>query len=152
MRHDQPPTDARPPLVDTTDVSVTRVSTLDSWLRHPWDEGVQIDELDDLHAVRVQTLNSTYDLAIVSARTGEVLVRGGRYFPEWTTAQFLGCSLGGGLLKRHGVHVGFRMELYWAGRVVITSMVQGVSVAPAPRSDLARPDARQAPSPISSSR
>jgi hypothetical protein len=151
MHQDPRRTDAFPTSTDTAETPRAQVSTLDDWLRHSWDDGVQIDELDDLQALRVATMNSTYDLAIVSARTGEVLVRGGRYFPDWTTVQLLGCSLGGGLLKRHGVHVGFRMELYWAGRVVITSMVQAIGLAPDPHSDMDRPNAPQPPSTVSSS-
>jgi hypothetical protein len=151
MRENPRPTDAFPSSSETGEIPVSRVSTLDGWLKHSWSDGVQVDELDDLQAVRVETMNSTYDLAIVSARTGEMLVRGGRYFPDWTTVQLLGCSLGGGLLKRYGVHVGFRMELYWAGRVVITSVIQAIGLAPAAYSDLARPEARQTPAPINSS-
>jgi hypothetical protein len=150
MQHDPRPTHAFPPPADTGEIPLTRVSTLDGWLKHSWSDGVQVDELDDLHALRVETMNSTYDVAIVSARTGEVLVRGGRYFPDWTTVQLLGCSLGGGLLKRHGVYAGFRMELYWAGRVVITSIIQAIGLAPAAHSDMPRPVARVTPSAISS--
>jgi hypothetical protein len=108
---------------DTGSVAVLRVGTLDSWLSHSWEDGVQIDRLPDLHAIRVETLNSSYDLAVTSATRGEVLVRGGRYFPEWTSAVLLGSSMGGGLLKRHGVYVGLRMEFYWAGRRIVTSPI-----------------------------
>ena len=111
---------------DTGGVTVARVGTLDRWLSHTWDQGVQIDRLPDLHALRVSTINSTYDLAVVSGARGEVLVRGGRYFPEWTSAVFLGCSMGGGLLKRHGVNVGLRMEFYWQGRRIVTSPVAAI--------------------------
>lgn len=103
--------------------TVVGVATLDGWLSHSWENGVQIDQLPDLHALRVETLNSTYDVAVVCAPRGEVLVRGGRYFPDWTTAVFLGSSMGGGLLKRHGVHLGFRMEFYWCGRRILTSPI-----------------------------
>jgi len=107
------------------------VATVDGWLRHAWDEAVQVDRLDDLQALRVETENSTYDIAIAEARTGDILIRGGRYFPGWTRVQLLGCSLGGGLLKRHAVHVGFRVEVYWEGRIVITSPVRAITLAPA---------------------
>jgi len=112
---------------DTVSIPVARGATLDMWLEHSWERGVQIDALEDLQALRVETRNNTYDLAIVSGRNGEVLVRGGRYFPGWTPAQFVGCSLGRGLLKCRGVHVGLHMEFYWAGRLVITSPVQAIT-------------------------
>lgn len=121
---------------DTGELPVVRLGTLDRWLSHPWETGVQIDRLEDLQALRVETLNNTYDLAIVSAQRGEILVRGGRYFPDWTPVQFVGCSLGGGLLKRYGVHVGFRMEFYSAGRLILTSPVRAINCAPEPRRDM----------------
>lgn len=106
---------------------VTRCTTVDTWMSYSWEHGVQVDEIADLHALRVETRNSTYDIAVVSGRTGEVLVRGGRYFPDWTPAVFLGCSLGGALLKCNGVHVGLRLEFSLAGRRIITSPVYAVS-------------------------
>ena len=111
---------------ETTGLRPVHADSLDQWLAHAWDDGVRTDELDDLEMLRVQTRNSSYELAIVSARSGHLLVRGGRYFPEWTPVYFLGCSLGGGLLKRHAVHPGLRMEFYWAGRRVVTSPVQAI--------------------------
>jgi len=127
---------SRSPHTDTTAVSITTAGTLDRWLSYPWDNGVQVDQLEDLTALHVETQNSTYDLAIVAARAGEILVRGGRYFPDWTPAQLVGCSLGGGLLKRHGVHVGFTMELYSGGRLILTSPVRAINLGPAVRSDM----------------
>jgi hypothetical protein len=120
---------------DPGEISTRPVTTLAGWLGHSWDNGVQIDQLEDLHAVRVETLNSTYDLAIVSARKGEILLRGGRYFPDWTPVLFLGCSLGGSLLKRLGIYPEFRLEFFWAGRLVMTSPVRAINSAPGARSD-----------------
>jgi hypothetical protein len=137
--HRSPATSAA---TDTGELPVVRTGTLDGWLRHSWDNGVQIDTLEDLQALRVETLNSTYDLAIVSARSGEILMRGGRYFPDWTKVQFAGCSLGGGLLKRHGLYVGLRMEVYYGGRLVMTSPVQAITRSPDPHFD--RPPTRNA--------
>jgi hypothetical protein len=120
---------------DPGEISTRPVTTLAGWLGHSWDNGLQIDQLEDLHAVRVETLNSTYDLAIVSARKGEILLRGGRYFPDWTPVLFLGCSLGGSLLKRLGIYPEFRLEFFWAGRLVMTSPVRAINSAPGARSD-----------------
>jgi hypothetical protein len=121
----QPPTGHVDP--ETGQLIVLPGVALDSWLTCAWTDGVQIDSLDDLAVLRALTQNSTYVLAIMPGSGGEVLVRGGRYFPDWTPAQFLGCSLGGGLLKRHAVHIGLRMEFYRAGRRVVTSPVHTIS-------------------------
>lgn len=121
---------------DTAEVRVRRGQSLDQWLAHSWSGGVQTDELEDLETLRVETRNSSYELAIVSRGTGHVIVRGGRYFPEWTPVYLLGCSLGGGLLKRHAVHPGLRMELSWAGRRIVTSPVHAIG-----RNGASRPSA-----------
>ncbi len=132
MRSARLPTPGAPVVQhDTRIVRLVRGGTLDHWLTRAWDNGVQIDRLDDLQTLVVQTRNSTYELAIVSSRAGKMLVRGGRYFPAWTPVQFAGSSFGGSLLKRHGVYVGMRMELHWAGRHVITSPVHSIARATA---------------------
>lgn len=138
MAH-EPPHTSSPAGLATGEVAGLRTGTLDRWLSHPWENGVQVDTLEDLQALRVETVNNTYDLAIVSGQKGAILVRGGRYFPEWTAVQFVGCSLGGGLLKRYGVHVGFRMEFYSDGRLIITSPVRAINLAPEARCDLIAP-------------
>ena len=123
------------PHIDARERAAACAATVDGWLQQAWDQAVQVDRLDDLQALRVETVNSSYDIAIVDARSGDVLIRGGRYFPEWTRVQLTGCSLGAGLLKRHAVHMGFRVELYCEGRTVMTSPVQAITLAPDARSD-----------------
>jgi hypothetical protein len=111
---------------DTGEVRIARTVTLDRWVAHVWERGVQLDRLEYLQALCVRTRNSTYDLVILSGPTGEVLVRGGRYFPAWTRAHLAGSSLGGGLLKRHGIHGGMRMEIHFGDRRLVTSTVQAI--------------------------
>lgn len=119
------------PGVETTAIGVLGGATLDRWLAGPWDRGVQVDELEQMHVLRVRTRNSSYELAIAEGVPGEVLVRGGRYFPEWTRVHLAGSSLGGGLLKQYGVHIGFRLEFYWNRRRIVTSPVQSIGCVPA---------------------
>jgi hypothetical protein len=142
--------DLRPatdPKFDIRVVPVSTAATVEAWLRHHWDDALQVERLDALQALRVTTANSTYDIAIVNAADGEILVRGGKYFPGWTPVHLLGCSLGGGLLKRHAVHVGFRLELSWAGRIVITSPVRAVARTPEARSDSTQSERAGSPPP-----
>lgn len=114
------------PDMDTIECCVAHGESLDTWVRCSWDAGVQIETVDDLDILRVHTRNSSYELAVVSGQHGQMLVRGGRYFREWTRVHFLGCSLGGALLKRHTVHVGLRMEFHLAGRRIVTSPVHAI--------------------------
>ena len=109
------------------DITQVHEITLDAWTGCAWAQrGLQLDTLETLQVLRVRTQNSTYDLALAGDRPGDLLVRGGRYFPDWTRVQLAGASLGGGCLKRLGIYAGFRMEFYWNGRRVVTSPVRSI--------------------------
>src|SRR5687767_3326847 len=119
------------PPTDTAAVAVrTRVlrpeAQLESWVDRPWTDGVQIDTLRDLDVLFVKTMNTVYHITVVSARTGEAIVRGGKYFPEPTRAVILGSSLGGAFLKLRGIYCGFALEVYAIGTRIVTSSVQSV--------------------------
>ncbi len=62
---------------------------LDAWLSHDWTTGLQTEDLPEQEFLTVETENSRYELTIVCGRTGDVLVRGGEFFP-YTTAARLG--------------------------------------------------------------
>ena len=93
-----------------------------------WIDGVQIGEGDDLQNLVVQTQNKTYEIAILSGETGEILVRGGSQFPQWTAAHLSGASLAGTLLKLRGIFVGLDMEFEYDGRYVASSPVQRIGL------------------------
>ena len=118
------------------DVTQVQEITLDAWTGCAWAQrGLQLDALETLQVLRVRTRNSNYDLAVAGDGPGDVLVRGGRYFPDWTRVQLAGASLGRGCLKRHGIYAGFRMEFYWCGRRVVTSPVHSILTERAPLLD-----------------
>ena len=91
---------------------ISASAILDTRSRHEWTDGVQIDQMPDLERLTVKTLNSTYEITILCGHKGEVLVRGGRFFPEFANARLSGSSLGGSFLKMHGVYIGFKIEFY----------------------------------------
>ena len=99
---------------------------LDAWVGRPWVDGMQVDALRDLDMLLVRTMNTVYDITVVTARTGEVIVRGGRFFPQPTRAVILGSSLGGAFLKLRGIYCGFALEVYASGTRIVTSAVQSV--------------------------
>lgn len=108
---------------------------LDNWSKHEWRDGLQIDNLQDLETLSVRTRNSTYEIMVVHPRTSEVLVRGGKFFPDYTLARLAGSSLGGSFLKMHGIYVGFKMEIHVDRQAIITSEVQSIGLVvenPAP--------------------
>ena len=103
------------------------VSSLDRWNQFCWSDGVQVDRLAPLDTLTVRTRNSCYEMTVVSPTAGEVLVRGGRFFPTFTRARVSGSSLGGGFLKMRGIYVGFLLELEHEGQTILTTRVQAVA-------------------------
>jgi hypothetical protein len=103
---------------------------LQRWADHDWTGSVQLETLAGLERLAVRTRNSTYEITVLSPRTGEVLVQGGRFFPTTTRAQLAGASAGGSFLKVRTICPGFLMELLHDGRTIVTTRVQ--SVAPIP--------------------
>jgi hypothetical protein len=102
-------------------------SSLDAWTAHDWRAGLQLEDAKALDAFVVRTANSTYEITVVSPLTGEVLVRGGAFFPVLTRARLAGASLGGSFLKRHGIYVGFRLEFVSDQVPIVTTPVQTIS-------------------------
>ena len=97
---------------------------LDFWTERSWNDGVQIDQLRALDRLVVRTRNSVYEIII--GESGDVMVRGGRFFPEYTRAVVLGSSLGGAFLKLGGIYRGFSMEIMFDGTRIVTSPVDSV--------------------------
>jgi hypothetical protein len=102
-------------------------SLLDRWSESPWDNGIQIERLRDLQTLKVRTMNSLYEFTIISATEGQVLVRGGLHFPEWTSIGLSGSTLGGSFIKAKGIYVGFCMEFSLGEmRIFTTSVVRWI--------------------------
>lgn len=81
----------------------------------------------------VHTQNSIYEFTVISPFAGEVLVRGGNFFPSLTQARLAGSSLGGSFLKLLGIYVGFSMEINDGERTIITSRVETITLKGAVR-------------------
>ena len=107
-------------------------AVLQSWSSHNWRGGVHIAELSELDRLTVRTRNSVYDIVVSCPRTGRVMIRGGAFFPAFTSARLSGCSLGGSFLKLGVVHPGFCLEFstHETG-VVVTTRVRTVVYTPA---------------------
>jgi hypothetical protein len=101
---------------------------LDFWTQRNWDDGVQVDQLRALDRLEVRTRNSIYEIII--GESGDVLVKGGKFFPEFTRAVVLGSSLGGAFLKLGGIYRGFSMEIMFQGTRIVTSPVEAVLSGP----------------------
>jgi hypothetical protein len=113
--------------MDTT-VSCSAGALLDTWSSHSWTEGVQLETMQDMESLSVRTENSIYEITVICGRSGDILVRGGRFFPEFTAARLAGSSLGGSFLKLRGIYLGFNLEIHFDKRLIITSRVRQISV------------------------
>jgi hypothetical protein len=99
---------------------------LSAWEEHDWGNGLSLDRLAALDRVLVRTRHSVYEIIVSTPATGDVLVRGGAYFPEFTPARLAGSTLGGSFVKVRALHVGFRLEFTLGREFVLTSAVQSI--------------------------
>jgi len=101
---------------------------LDTWSDDLWSNGVQIDRLEEMEKLFVETANSTYEITVIDGPSGEIMVRGGRYFPELTPARLTGATLGGSFCKMRGIYTGFRMEINANGQRTVTTPVKSIGI------------------------
>ena len=113
--------------MDTT-VRCAASALLETWSSHDWAKGVQLEQIQDMETLTVTTENSTYEITVISGSSGEILIRGGRFFPEFKSARLAGSSLGGSFLKLRGVYVGFSLEVHFDKRLIITSRVRKIAI------------------------
>jgi hypothetical protein len=112
-------------------VSVPSSGILSSWSARDWSDGIHVADVSPLERVNVRTANSLYEVIVLSPETGNILVRGGVFFPVFMPARLAGSSLGGSFLKLRSIHVGFRLEFSTDRGFIITSPVRSVAIAPA---------------------
>ena len=62
-------------------------AVLDAWSDTEWNNGVQIDQMEELTTLAVRTTNGLYEITVLDGRTGDVLVQGDELFPVRTTVR-----------------------------------------------------------------
>jgi hypothetical protein len=114
--------------ITSAGTAVAAAGFLDRWAAHDWRDGLRITDLLPLDRVMVRTLNSTYEIVVMTPGTADIAVQGGAFFPSLTRARLAGSSLGGSFLKLHSIHVGFRLEIVADAQPIITSPVQTIAM------------------------
>jgi hypothetical protein len=104
-----------------------RAASLDAWLARDWSHAVHLTSLEEFQQIHVCTQNTLYELIVIN-QGGDVRVRGGRYFPEWTAARLAGCTAGGSFLKRLAINLGLQMEFECDRRRIVTSPVRTIAL------------------------
>ena len=87
-----------------------------------------IDACASQERVVVTTGASIYEIIIVRHAGEDVLVRGGRFFSDFSPVMFVGSIADDGSLEPRMVGVGLRMKFRSVDRFVVTSPVQSFSV------------------------
>jgi hypothetical protein len=103
-------------------------ATLDFWTNEVWSNGVQTEQLEDMQRLFVRTRNSLYEITILDRWSGDILVRGGQFFPQLTPARLAGATLGSSFLKMRGIYVGFRTEIQAGDQRIVTTRVATIAV------------------------
>ena len=105
---------------------------LSAWSDRDWTraDGVQLDRLERMQRLVVRTYQHAYEIFVRCGASGDVLVRGGRMFQDFTEATLVGSSMGGAFLKQFGVYVGLRVEFNIDGETVLTAPILSVSICP----------------------
>jgi hypothetical protein len=102
-------------------------TTIHGWLGRASDGAIDLGGCEPLERITVKTRRSVYELIVLAGRAGEVLVRGGRFFPEFREAILSGSTVGGNALKPRSLGVGLCMEFIVGDRLVMTSPVLEMS-------------------------
>ena len=107
-------------------------SILSTWSERDWHraDGIQLEGLEHMQRIVVRTYEHAYEIFVCRGPMGDVLVRGGRFFQEFTEAKLVGSSLGGGFLKQCGIYVGLRVEFNVDGETILTAPIFSISICP----------------------
>ena len=107
------------------------LTILSNWAERDWRraDGVQLDTLPHMQRLVVRTYQHAYEIFVRNGATGDVLVRGGRFFQEFTEATITGSSLGGAFLKQFGIYAGLRVEFSVGGETLLTAPIFSISIA-----------------------
>ena len=111
--------------------AVPRYRTLDGFITAlSQADGIGLNDVDAFTTLVVRTDNSVYRITILTPHAREVLVQGGKFFPERTRACLSGSSFGGSCLKMGWVGLGLHMEFHAGDQWIITSHARAIVVEP----------------------
>ena len=88
---------------------------------------IHLDSCLPFERIAVRTRMSDYEVVVLPGTSGDVLVRGGRYFSEFQRAGLAGSTFGGSAIRLRTIEVGCRLELRVDGTPIVTSPIQAVS-------------------------
>ena len=99
-------------------------ATLDGFAEAAAGPGLALRALEPLTSLFVRTRNTRYHIVVSGG--DEILIQGGRFFPDPTPAHLEGATLGSSLLKVGWIGVGLRMEIRARGQRIVTTAVHAI--------------------------
>ena len=88
---------------------------------------IKLGTCRDFDRILVKTRHSVYEMIVLAADCGDIMVRGGIFGNELVRATLTGSTFGGSAVKRHAICVGRFLELRVAGKTFVTSSVESAS-------------------------
>ena len=88
---------------------------------------INLDSCLPFDRIAVRTRRSDYEVVVLPGSSGEVLVRGGRYFTTFQRAALAGSTFGGSAIRLRSIEVGGQLELRVDGQPIVTSTIEAVS-------------------------
>jgi len=91
---------------------------------------IHIDSSAARETIVVTTRSSVYELVVLRGAQGLIVVRGGRHFPKFRRAVFLGSTAGDGSVAPRIIDIGLRMKFVSDNRSFLTSPVEAICRRP----------------------
>jgi hypothetical protein len=88
---------------------------------------LHLDSCALFERITVRTQTSVYELIVLSGAIGEVLIRGGRFFPRFSRAIVIGAAKGGGAVALRTIVSGLSMEFRGDHTLYATTRVEAIS-------------------------
>jgi hypothetical protein len=95
-------------------------------------DSISLGSCSELEWIVMKTRGSVYDLVVLSGAAGDVLIRGGRFFPEFRRVTVVGSIFGPAVLKLRSICVGMQLAVDDGEKPIITSRIEAVSRRPFP--------------------
>jgi hypothetical protein len=90
------------------------------------EETFDLDACQAFERIVVKTERSVYELVVLSGSDGDVMVRGGRFFPQFKRARIVGSTGRGSAVRLKTLTVGLRLELIAGRERFVTSRIEGI--------------------------
>jgi hypothetical protein len=88
---------------------------------------IHLDSCLPFECLAVRTRRTDYEIVVLPGSSGEVLVRGGRYFQEFSRARLVGSTFGGSAIRMNTIQVGCLLELRLGATRIVTSAIEAVA-------------------------